>query len=79
MMNYIEFVNQFWAKDVEYHFSDKEAALYFYLLNVCNSGKWRNPFRLSNNVAMARFGWGKTGNDLVTELLLCYALLCFFM
>jgi len=63
MMNYIELVNQFWAVDVEHHFSDKEAALYFYLLNTCNSGKLRNPFRLSNNVTIARFGWGKASFD----------------
>ena len=59
-MNYLELINQFWAKDMEYHFSDRETALYFYLLNVCNSARWRNPFGLSGSVTMAKFGWGKT-------------------
>jgi hypothetical protein len=59
-MNYLEQINLFWAKDVEYHFSDKETALYFYLLNTCNAVRWRNPFGLSSNMTVARFGWGKT-------------------
>jgi len=62
-MNYIELINQFWAKDAQYHFSDKETALYFYLLNVCNSARWRNPFGLSNHATIAKFGWGKMSFD----------------
>ena len=58
-MNYIELINQFWAKDAEYQFSANETAFYFYLLNMCNSARWRNPFGLSNTVAIAKFGWGK--------------------
>jgi len=59
-MNNLELINQFWAKDAEYQFSDKETALYFYLLNACKSSRWRNPFGLSGSVTMAKFGWGKT-------------------
>jgi len=62
-MNYIELINQFWAKDAEYHFSDKETALYFYLLKVCNSARWQNPFGLSNHATIAKFGWGKMSFD----------------
>jgi hypothetical protein len=58
-MDYLELTNQFWAKDAEFCFSDKETALYFYLLNNCKSAHWRNPFGLSNIAAMAKFGWGK--------------------
>jgi len=58
-MNYLELVNRFWAKDAENHFSANETALYFYLLNMCHSARWQNPFGLSNNVAIAKFGWGK--------------------
>lgn len=59
-MNYLEQINRFWAKDAEYHFSDRETALYFYLLNVANSMHWKNPFSLSNATLMAKFGWGRT-------------------
>ena len=62
-MNYIELINQFWAKDAECNFSDKETALYFYLLKVCNSARWRNPFGLSNHTTIAKFGWGKMSFD----------------
>lgn len=59
-MNYIELVNQFWQKDIEFNFVDKEIALYFYLLKVSNSTGWRNPFGLSNAMTIAKFSWGKT-------------------
>ena len=62
-MNYIELLNNFWKKDVEYNFSDKEIALYFYLLNVSNSINWKNPFGLSNAMTIAKFGWGKKAFD----------------
>ena len=63
MKHYFEAINRFWAKDAEYHFSDRETAFYFYLLNVCNSTHWKNPFGLSNHMTMAKFGWGKTSFD----------------
>jgi hypothetical protein len=58
-MNNIEAINQFWTKDAECRFTDKETALYFYLVNVCNTGKCRNPFSLSNHATLAKFHWGK--------------------
>lgn len=62
-MNYIELINNFWKKDIEYNFSDKEIALYFYLLSVSNSINWKNPFGLSNSMTIAKFGWGKKSFD----------------
>ena len=62
-MNYLGLINRFWIKDIEYQFSDKETALYFYLLNVSNSIHWKNPFGLSNAMTIAKFGWGKTSFD----------------
>jgi len=76
-MKYLELSNQFWAKDVEHHFSDREIALYFYLLNVCNSGKLRNPFKLSNNVTVARLGWGKASFDRTRKKLMDAGLIDF--
>lgn len=58
-MNYIELMNNFWQKDIEHAFSDKETALYFYLLKTCNSIGWKNPFGLSNALTMSKFRWGK--------------------
>ena len=62
-MNYIELINQFWQKDIEFDFIDKEIALYFYLLKVSNSIGWKNPFGLSNSMTIAKFNWGKTSFD----------------
>lgn len=62
-MNYIELINQFWQKDLEFNFTDKEIALFFYLLKVSNSIGWKNPFGLSNAMTIAKFGWGKSSFD----------------
>lgn len=58
-MNYIELIRHFWTKDIQYQFSDKETAFYFYLLNICNAQRWKNPFAIPNNVVYAKFGWGR--------------------
>ena len=62
-MTYIDLVNDFWQKDIEFCFSDKATAFYFYLLKTCNSIGWKNPFGLSNDMTIARFKWGKTSFD----------------
>lgn len=62
-MTYIELINDFWQKDIEYAFSDKEIALYFYLLKTCNSIGWKNPFGLSNSITAVKFNWGKQAFD----------------
>lgn len=62
-MNYIELINHFWKKDIEYNFCDKEITLYFYLLKVSNSIGWKNPFGLSNDMTVAKFRWGKSSFD----------------
>lgn len=62
-MNYIDLINNFWELDAEIHFSDKEIALYFHLLNTCNRLTWKNPFGQSNAMMIARFGWGKSSFD----------------
>ena len=62
-MNYIELINSFWRLDEETHFSDREIALYFHLLNTCNRLSWKNPFGQSNAMMVARFGWGKSAFD----------------
>ena len=53
-MNYIELINNFWKKDMEFNFSDRETSLYFCLLNVSNSISWKNPFGLSNAMTTAK-------------------------
>ena len=46
-MNYIKLINQFWEKDLEYSFTGNETKLYFYLLHICNTLGWKNPFKHS--------------------------------
>ena len=76
-MNYIELINNFWQKDLEYNFSDKEIALYFYLLKVSNSIGWKNPFGLSNSMTIAKFGWGKKSFDAAKNTLKLAGLISF--
>lgn len=45
--NYIRLINRFWVINLEYSFTGNETKLYFYLLHVCNSLGWKNPFRNS--------------------------------
>ena len=42
-MNYIELINVFWKLDAEHSFNGNETRLYFYLLNLSNSLRWKNP------------------------------------
>lgn len=58
-MNYIELIRYFWIKDIQHQYSDTEIAFYFYLLNVCNAQRWKNPFAIPNNIVYAKFGWGR--------------------
>jgi hypothetical protein len=68
-MNYLELINNFWQKDSEYGFTEKEIAFFFYLLKTCNSQGWRNPFGLSNAITTAKFCWNRhTLNDAKNKL-----------
>jgi len=46
-LNYIKIINRFWEVNLEFDFTGNEAKLYFYLLHICNSLFWKNPFRHS--------------------------------
>ena len=48
-MNYIEQIRGFWRSHEEHSFSTTEIAMYFHLLEVCNSCQWKNPFKRRNN------------------------------
>ncbi|MDR0661751.1 MAG: hypothetical protein LBG19_13415 [Prevotellaceae bacterium] len=55
-MNYIERVRGFWRSREEHSFSTTEVALYFYLLEVCNSCLWKNLFKRNNAKIEADLG-----------------------
>jgi hypothetical protein len=44
-MNYIAQIKGFWLLHREHAFTSTEISLYFYLLEVCNSANWVNPFK----------------------------------
>ena len=46
-LNYISLINRFWAVNLEHDFTGNETKLYFFLLHVCNSLGWKNPFKHS--------------------------------
>lgn len=47
-MNYIELIRTFWRLHEEHSFSTAEIALYFYLVEVSNICRWKNPFKRNN-------------------------------
>ena len=52
-MNYIELIRTFWRSHEEHSFSTTEIALYFYLVEVSNICRWKNPFKRNNSKIMA--------------------------
>ncbi|MES2733587.1 MAG: hypothetical protein V4714_17715 [Bacteroidota bacterium] len=44
---YAELANMFWDKHNAVIFKASEIALYFFLMNSCNKGRWINPFQVS--------------------------------
>lgn len=47
-MTYIDLINDFWQEFEDEALKPNDALLYLYLLKVCNSKGWENPFELSN-------------------------------
>lgn len=47
-MTYIELINDFWQEFEDEAMKPNDALLYLFLLKVCNSKGWENPFELSN-------------------------------
>lgn len=47
-MTYIELINDFWQEFESEAMPSNDALLYLFLLKVCNSKRWENPFELPN-------------------------------
>ncbi len=47
-MSYIDFINNFWQKDLEATFSHLEVHLFFKLLEINNKLGWKNDFKYPN-------------------------------
>lgn len=52
-MNYIAQIKGFWLLHEKYALNSTDTALYFYLLEVCNSTNWVNPFKRNNAKVIA--------------------------
>ncbi|MCO5945717.1 hypothetical protein [Mucilaginibacter flavidus] len=52
-MNYITQIKAFWLLHQKHDFNATDTALYFYLLEVCNSTNWVNPFKRNNAKVLA--------------------------
>ncbi|MDF2433218.1 MAG: hypothetical protein JWP44_2849 [Mucilaginibacter sp.] len=52
-MNYIAQIKGFWLLHEKHALSSIDIALYFYLLEVCNSTNWINPFKRNNAKILA--------------------------
>ncbi|ASU33160.1 hypothetical protein [Mucilaginibacter xinganensis] len=52
-MNYIAQIKGFWLLHNKHALNSTDTALYFYLLEVCNSTNWINPFKRNNAKVMA--------------------------
>ena len=46
--NYTTLITRFWAHSAERVFNTSDCALYFYLLNTCNTLSWKQPFGQSD-------------------------------
>jgi hypothetical protein len=55
-MNYILLIKQLWRIQESENLSIPEIALYFYLLEISNKLKWRNPFKRNNAKIQADLG-----------------------
>ena len=53
-MTYLDLINQFWQKDLEFSFTSTEVDVYFRLLDRCNRLGWKSPFNLSVDLFMAQ-------------------------
>ena len=47
-MNYIAQIKGFWLLHSKHDLNATDTSLYFYLLEVCNSANWVNPFKRNN-------------------------------
>jgi hypothetical protein len=52
-MNYILLIGQFWRLRRTIRITSKAADLYFFLLQECNAGHWKNPFSCTNKLIIA--------------------------
>ena len=52
-MNYIAQIKGFWLAQQQHALNTTDIALYFYLLEVCNSTNWVNPFKRNTAKAMS--------------------------
>jgi outer membrane lipoprotein SlyB len=55
-MNYVKQIRDFWRAHEEHSFSTTDIAVYFYLLEVCNICRWKNPFSRNNAKIEADLG-----------------------
>jgi len=55
-MYYIELINRFWQCNNERPICSNATALYFYLLNVCNSLGWKETFKHSDRYLSFQLG-----------------------
>ena len=55
-MNYLILIRQFWKRRKMTRFSNAEADLFFYLIEVCNDLEWQNPFPHPNVLAIGSLG-----------------------
>lgn len=53
-MTYLDLINQFWQKDLEFSFTSTEVDVYFRLLDRCNRLGWKSPFNFSADQFMAQ-------------------------
>lgn len=47
-MSYIDIINRFWQVFEDTALKPNDTLLYLYLVKVCNSKSWQNPFSISN-------------------------------
>lgn len=68
-MKYIDLINDFWQQDQLTPLKPAETKLYFYLLHVCNSIRWKNPFEINTRIIERDLDTNRMGISRMREAL----------
>ncbi len=76
-MNYIAQIKGFWELQEKYSLTTTDIVLYFYLLEVCNSSHWVNPFKRNTAKILADLQLSRSSIERARKRLNQYGIISF--
>jgi hypothetical protein len=76
-MNYIKQIKGFWLLQRKHALNYTDIALYFYLLEICNSANWANPFKRNTAKVLADLKLSRSSLERSRKRLKQYGILTF--